>query len=249
MMGCQCAICQSNEPRNKRLRPSGLLKINGKSLLIDPGPDLRYQALKYRLDYVDGVLITHTHFDHVGGLDELRTYYLLHGQIMPCLVSMETLQGLKHRYDYLFAEKTWGKSLAAQLYFHVLEEERGVTEFLHEEIRYVSYMQGQCPVNGYRFGRFAYISDIRKYPETIFEDLEGVEILVLSAARDKPSQMHLSFDEGIEFAYHVGAKKTYFTHISHETDHETMSRQLPTGFQLAYDGMILDLCMKSSELI
>ncbi len=249
MAGCSCAVCKGGIKHNQRLRPSGLIKLRDKTLLIDPGPDLRLQALKYEINKIDGVLITHTHFDHVGGLDELRTYYLLHGQIMPCLVSLPTLEGLKNRYDYLFAEKTWGKSLAAQLYFQVLEGERGSTEFLQTKVEYISYMQGSCPVNGFRFGSFAYISDIRKYPETIFEDLEGVDILVLSAVREAPSQMHLSFEEGIAFSKRVGAKKTYFTHISHDTDHDTANKKLPKGVQLAYDGLRLDLCMKTSELI
>lgn len=241
MVGCTCAVCTSANPKDHRLRPSGLLTLGEKRFLIDCGPDLRYQALKYNIDYIDGVLITHTHFDHVGGLDEIRTYYLLHGQIMPTLVSLETLQGLKHRYDYLFAEKTWGKSLAAQLYFHVLEEERGETEFVHTAVQYVSYEQGKCPVNGYRFGTFAYVSDIRKYPETIFEDLQGVETLVLSAQREKSSQMHFSFDEGINFSKRVGAKRTYFTHINHETSHEKVNKKLPKGFELAYDGLRITL--------
>ncbi len=241
MVGCHCPVCKSDNPHNTRLRPSGLLKINGKTFLIDCGPDLRYQALVHEIDYIDGVLITHTHFDHVGGLDELRTYYLLHGQILPCLVSLETLDGLKKRYDYLFAEKTWGKSLAAQLHFQVLEQDRGKTEFMHQELQYVSYEQGNCPVNGYRFGKFAYISDIRKYPETIFADLQGVETLILSALRETPSQMHFSFSEAIEFSHRVGAKQTYFTHISHETDHEKVNKKLPKGFALAYDGLTLEL--------
>ncbi len=241
MVGCKCAVCQSDDVCNKRLRPSGLLRYEGRTFLIDPGPDLRQQALTHGIDYIDGVLITHTHFDHVGGLDELRTYYLMHGQIMPCLVSLETLEGLKHRYDYLFAEKSWGKSLAAQLHFQVLENSRGKTQFLDRELSYVSYMQGQCPVNGFRFGNFAYISDIRSYPETIFSDLHGVETLVISAAREKPSQMHLSFDEAMEIAQRVGATRTYFTHISHETDHAQVEAKLPQGFELAYDGLQISL--------
>lgn len=241
MVGCTCAVCHSKSPHNKRLRPSGLLKYDGKTLLIDCGPDLRYQALKHKVHYIDGVLITHTHFDHVGGLDELRTYYLLHGQVLPVLVSMETLEGLKHRYDYLFAEKTWGKSLAAQLYFQVLEEGRGNAEFVGIPLDYVSYEQGGCPVNGFRFGEFAYVSDIQKYPDTIFEDLRGVKTLVLSALRETPSQMHFSFEEAIDFAQLVGASRTYFTHISHETEHEKINKKLPKGFQLAYDGLTLKL--------
>lgn len=236
MIGCDCSVCLSNNPKNKRLRPSGLIDIGGKRLLIDSGPDFRFQALHYNITRLDGVFLTHTHFDHVAGLDELRTYYLLHRLIIPVLVSSEALESLKKRYDYLFREKDWGMSLTAQLDFQVLEDMRGSTSFCGIPLRYVSYEQGGTKVNGYRFGDFAYISDIKKYPETIFDDLNGVKTLVVSALREPVSQMHLSLEEAVEFGRKVGAEQTYFTHVAHEVDHESVNQKLPDGFAVAYDG-------------
>ncbi|NGX60841.1 MAG: Phosphoribosyl 1,2-cyclic phosphodiesterase [Chlamydiae bacterium] len=242
VIGCGCPVCTSSDPKNTRLRPSALIKIGGKSLLIDSGPDFRFQALTHKINTLDGLLLTHSHFDHVAGLDELRIYYLLQKRNLPVLVSQTTLEDLKKRYDYLFQQKSWGSSLSAQLDFHVFEEKRGECEFLGIPIQYVTYSQGGMEVNGYRFGRLAYISDICLYPETIFEDLRGVEILVLDALREKPSEMHLSIDEAIDFSRKVGAKKTYFTHIGHELDH-AYEKKLPEEIFLAYDGLSLEVTL------
>lgn len=237
MIGCHCRVCTSSNLRNQRLRPSGLIKIKGKQILIDAGPDFREQALKYQIDMLDGVLLTHTHFDHVAGLDELRAYYLHYRKELPVLVSESTLQALKRRYEYFFQERSFGISLAAQLDFHLLPSRRGVTEFVGVTIGYTTYEQGGMEVNGFRFGTFAYISDIRVFSETLFEDLEGIEILVVSALRTEPSRMHFNIEEAIAFAKKVGAKQTYFTHIGHELEHESTQAFLPGGVKLAYDGL------------
>lgn len=241
MIGCKCPVCTSKEPRNRRLRPSGLLRVGDQTILIDAGPDYREQALTYHIDHLSGVLLTHSHFDHIAGLDELRTYYLLHREVLPVLVSESTWQDLKKRYDYLFKEKSWGMSLAAQLDFQVLKNPRGERNFCEVLLRYVTYEQGGMQVNGFRFGSFAYISDIRHYPETIFEDLEGVETLVLSALRHEPSIMHFNLEEAIAFSRKIGAQTTYFTHISHELEHVKTNEALPSGFLLAHDGLLLKL--------
>ncbi|MCH9628041.1 MAG: Phosphoribosyl 1,2-cyclic phosphate phosphodiesterase [Chlamydiales bacterium] len=240
MIGCDCPVCISKDPKNARLRPSALLKIEDKHLLIDSGPDFRTQALRYHIHHLDGVLLTHSHFDHVAGLDELRIYYLIERRALPVLASKETLKDLKRRYDYLFREKSWGMSLAAQLEFHVLEKSRGQTDFLGIALTYVSYEQGGMAVNGYRFGPFAYISDIRTYPDTLFADLKGVEILVVSALRQESSMMHFTVDEAVEFAQKIGAKQVYFTHIGHELDHHQTNATLPEGISLAYDGLTVE---------
>ncbi len=240
MIGCKCLVCKSKDPHNKRMRPSALIDVKGKRLVIDTGPDFRSQALIYKIDHLDGVLLSHTHFDHVGGLDELRTYYLLHKLILPILVSIETLDSLKKRYDYLFKEKSWGISLAAQLHFQVLENDHGKTSFCGIPLSYVSYEQGGTKVNGYRFGNFAYVSDIKKYPDSIYDDLNGVKTLVVSALKEEESQMHFSLDEAVSFGRRVGAKRTYFTHIGHEVDHERTNAKLPSGFKLAHDGLKLE---------
>jgi phosphoribosyl 1,2-cyclic phosphate phosphodiesterase len=240
MIGCDCSVCLSKNPFNQRLRPSALVTIENKKILIDAGPDIRTQALRYHVNHLDGVLLTHTHFDHIGGLDELRCYYLKTRRTLPLLASKETLLDLKTRYPYLFREKSWGKSLSAQFEFHELEAERGSFDFIGIKIDYTSYIQGDMSVNGYRFGDLAYISDIRRYPDTLFEDLVGVRFLILSALRESPSPMHFTLEEGIEFGKKIGAESVFFTHIAHDLEHESASRLLPQGFCLAYDGLRIE---------
>lgn len=240
MIGCPCSICASLDPCDKRLRPSGLITLGGKRILVDAGPDLRMQALRYRIDTLDGIVITHSHFDHIAGLDELRAYYLLHRKPLPVLLSRATYLDLRKRYDYLFQERNREASLPAQLQFHALEEDRGHISFLGLDIHFMSYEQSRMPVTGYRFGTFAYISDIRQYPETIFEDLKGIETLVLSMLRQESSFMHLNLEEALAFAKRVGALRTYFTHMSHEVEHAAITPLLPNGVHLAYDGLKLE---------
>lgn len=237
MIGCRCPVCTSKDPLNKRLRPAGLVTLGEKKILIDAGPDFRAQALQYGIDRLDGVLITHAHADHVSGLDELRVYYILYRKPLPMLASKTTLKELQRRFDYIFREKIQGISLTAQLDFHTLEEERGVVDFAGVSFRYMTYTQGDMSVNGYRFGDFAYISDIHDFPETIFEDLQGVNELVVGALRHEPSTMHFTIEEAIAFGRRVGAKNTYFTHIAHDLDHAETNKTLPKGFSLAYDGL------------
>lgn len=241
MIGCKCKVCLSNDPHNKRLRPSALLTIENKNLLIDPCPDFRQQALRSGMTHLEGILLTHTHYDHIGGIDEVRVFYLIHKQPIPVLLSASSFEDLKKRYHYLFKEKSWGMSLTAQLTFQVLEEKRGEISFLGLPIRYLSYEQGGMEVTGYRFGKFAYISDIREYPETVFKDLQGVEILVLSALRHTLSPMHLNVEEAIAFANKIGPKRVYFTHIAHDIEHAAASKQLPSGIQFAYDGLEIEM--------
>jgi phosphoribosyl 1,2-cyclic phosphate phosphodiesterase len=240
MIGCACPVCTSLNPCNKRLRPAGLITSQGKKLLIDAGPDFRMQALCYKIDHIDGILITHSHFDHIAGLDELRAYYLLHREPLPVLLSKATFLEIRRRYDYFFQTKNPETSLPAQLDFQVIEQERGQTSFLGFDIGFTHYEQSGMQVTGFRFGSFAYISDIRQYPQSIFEDLAGVEILVLSMLRQRASLVHFNLKEAIAFAQQVGAEKVYFTHVSHEIEHATVSELLPEGVHLAYDGLKLE---------
>lgn len=240
MVGCGCAVCTSIDPHNQRLRPSVLLTIGEKKLLVDTGPDFRLQALSNNIKHLDGVLLTHTHFDHIAGLDELRTFYLLKRQILPLLVSQTTLNEIKKRYDYLFQKQSNTKSLAAQLDFHVLDGKRGHTRFLDIPIQYMTYRQGGTEVSGFRWGDIAYIPDIKEYDESIFDDLKDLRVLIVSALRYTPSPVHFSVDEAIAFATKVGAKQSYFMHIAHELDHAPTNASLPAGIALAFDGLSLD---------
>lgn len=241
VIGCKCPVCLSSTSFNCRLRPAGLLKIRDLKLLIDVGPDFRTQALKYNIDSLDGLILTHTHYDHIAGIDELRIYYLQSQKKLPCLLSAESFDDLKKRYYYLFQPIGEVPTLSAQLDIHLLPADSGQEEFLGVKIDYMSYSQGGTKVNGYRIGDFAYISDIREYNPSIFEKLQGVETLILSALREERSMLHFSLAEAVDFAGKVGAKKTWITHISHRMDHEIINRKLPQSIQLGYDGLEMDI--------
>ncbi|MBJ7449149.1 MAG: MBL fold metallo-hydrolase [Parachlamydiales bacterium] len=238
VIGCQCAVCQSSSSYNKRMRTAGLLKINDKNILIDVGPDFHAQAMRFGITNIDGLLITHTHFDHVAGIDEMRIFSIRSKKELPCLCSVATAYELKKRYDYLF--RTHGANLTAKLSLQLTGDIRGRTEFLGIPIQYMTYLQGRMQVLGFRFGDFAYITDIFDYPESIFEDLKGVKTLVLSALRYTPCHVHLTVDDAVIFAQKVGAKKTWLTHLSHELDHDKTNSQLPSSVQLGYDGLTID---------
>jgi phosphoribosyl 1,2-cyclic phosphate phosphodiesterase len=213
------------------------LTIGDTKILIDAGPDLRQQALRYGIDHVDGLVLTHVHFDHTAGIDELRSYYFQTRQPMPCLASVFTADDLTHRCSYLFAEPEEGKSLTAQIKFQLLHGPSGAVNFLGINTRYVSYEQGGMPVNGYRWGNFAYISDIKDYPENIFEELAGVEVLVLSALREEPTFVQFTVDEALQFAERVGAKEVYLTHMAHDLEYDALNARLPPHVHCGYDGL------------
>lgn len=240
VIGCRCPVCLSPSPKNKRLRPSGILRISGKALLIDIGPDFRTQALQYQIDSIDGLLLTHTHYDHIAGLDEIRIFNVRQKKGLPCLLSQESYEELQKRYYYLFSQK-----LSAKLDVCVLDQEAGEVEFLGVAIGYCSFTQGGMKVTGFRVGEFAYISDIKQFDDSIFASLEGVRTLVLSALQPGTSPFHLSFQEAALFAKRVGAQETWITHVGHFHDHESFNAQLPPQIRMAYDGLTLEFtCTK-----
>jgi len=238
VIGCKCSVCQSQSPCNRRLRPSALVTLNNTKLLIDCGPDFRAQALLHNIDDIDALLVTHTHHDHIAGIDELRVYFMKHKNPLPCLLSAESARDLKKRFSYIF-DNIVADKLIAKIALTILEKDRGEYVFQNIKIKYLTYEQGGMPVTGFRFGNLAYISDISKYPQEIFEDLKGTEILIVSALRESKSQMHFSVDEAVEFSQKVGASQTWLTHIAHELDHEATNARLPSNVRMAYDGLEL----------
>ncbi len=234
---CKCPVCLSQDRCNQRLRPSGLLKIDGKQFLFDAGPDFREQALRFGVDQLDGVVLTHGHYDHIAGLDDLRVFYFLKNQTLPCLLSRHTYEEIKMKSSYFFEGSGDDIVGAPRFQFKVIDIEEGDLIFNNLPWTIVSYVQNRMPVTGYRIGKFAYIMDLKEYHPSIFEKLKGVEVLVLSGLRHRPSPSHLTLDEAVEFSRKVGAKKTWFSHVSHEIDHEETNRQLPQEAQLAYDGL------------
>ncbi|MBM3191303.1 MAG: MBL fold metallo-hydrolase [Chlamydiae bacterium] len=233
MIGCNCPVCLSSSPYNQRTRAAALLRVQGKNILLDAGPDIRQQALKYGLTHIDGLLITHTHYDHIGGLDDLRAYHYRDQLSLPCLASEESYEDLKTRCGYLLKGK---KPLFS---FKILEQERGEVDFLGLRLRYFSYAQTGMKVTGYRLDNFVFMTDIKEYSEEIFEEIQDCEVLVLSALEWKPTRAHIGIQEALEIAGKVKAKKVFLIHIGHELEHEETHQKLPQFVRLAYDGLTI----------
>lgn len=237
VLGCTCSVCLSNDPHNKRYRPAGLIRFQGKNILLDCGPDFREQGLKCHLQKVHGIIMTHAHYDHIGGFDDLRALFFNQKEPIPCILSQETAADILRRFDYIFLPDQSNYKLLPKVDLQILEGDRGVIDFLGLPLRYLTFEQMGMKVNGIVCGNFAYLSDICHYPESIFEDLKGVEVLVISALRFTPSPSHLNVDDAVEFAKRVGAKETWLTHIAHELDHDRANAYLPANVRMAYDGL------------
>jgi phosphoribosyl 1,2-cyclic phosphate phosphodiesterase len=230
MIGCHCAVCASSDEKNRRLRASGLLTVGGKKILIDCGPDFRQQALKYSIEHLDALLITHTHYDHVAGIDELRAYHYQKKRPLRCFLSRESYEEIKKCSGYLWPH----------LEYECLDHE-GTFSLDGITIGYVSYTQRKMQVTGFRVGSFAYISDIREFDPKIFSQLKGVETLAVTAIDVRPSTAHFSVGEATHFARKVGAKRTWLTHIAHHLDHEQLNRLLPPDIRMGYDGLAIEI--------
>jgi phosphoribosyl 1,2-cyclic phosphate phosphodiesterase len=241
VVGCNCEVCHSPLTFNQRLRPSVLIKAHFKQFLIDVGPDFRFQALSHKIHSLDGVLLTHAHQDHTAGIDDLRPIYYKRITSLPLLLSKETSEEIERRYRYLLTPAFDQKDFVERLHLQLLPISlEGEIEFGGVKIGYVTYEQGGMSVNGFRFGDLAYLSDIRTFPDTIFQALKGLKILVISALRYTSSPLHFSIDEAIDFANKIGVEKVWLTHISHELEHDKVNAYLPKHVKLAYDGLEIE---------
>jgi phosphoribosyl 1,2-cyclic phosphate phosphodiesterase len=239
MIGCHCEVCESTSPYNKRLRPSVLLTIGEKKILVDAGPDVREQALRYKIDHLDGLFLTHAHYDHIGGLDDLRVYYFVAKKPLPCFLSAETYEEISRRCPYLVAPHEPGKSFPAQFEFQIADRQFGPIFFAGFDFHIVAYRQMGMNVLGFRLGNLAYLSDLKDFDPRVIEDIKGVDTLIISALREESSKAHLNFEEAVAFSRATGAKKTWLMHLNHDVEHEEASRALPSNVALAYDGLTL----------
>ena len=241
-IGCRCPTCTSTDPRDRRTRSGALIESHGKRFLIDTPPELRLQLVVAGVDRLDAVLFTHGHADHVHGIDDLRALSVRQGAMLPAYGARETMAELAAKFPYIFDPAivvplgTSKPELAA----HVLEPGTSIA-ISDVPVLPLSLPHGDHPVLGYRIGGVAYLTDVKTIPESVTEVLEGLEVLVLNALLSRPHPLHLSIPEAVAAAQRIGARRTYFTHLTHEFTHAALAAMLPAGIAPAYDGLVIDL--------
>jgi phosphoribosyl 1,2-cyclic phosphate phosphodiesterase len=236
VIGCSCAVCTSDDPRDKRGRTSAVVRYNGKSVLIDTATELRLQALTYGVDSVDAVLFTHPHADHTGGFDDLRRYNELQAERLPIYAGPETAATLLERFAYAFTDQFPFFGGKPDLTMHQFDGPFGLYD---ETIVPILVLHGRMRVHGYRIGPLAYVTDAKVVPEKSVELLNGVDVLVLNALRERPHPTHLSIREAVELIERIGPREAYLIHLSHEISHVEASAMVPAGVQIAYDGLTI----------
>lgn len=275
-IGCPCEVCTSSDPKDKRLRCSALVEVNGRHILIDCGPDFREQMLRIDFQPLDAVLITHEHYDHVGGLDDLRPYSVfgdvdvyaekfcadhLVERIPYCFTPKEkrypgvpaiNLIEIEPRKPFVIGDNQSEPMKSEYLEDYVRQKRDSILETRLQgkekgeikpvEVMPIRVMHGKLPIVGFRIDNFAYITDMKTIPDTEYEYLQGVEYLVVNALRHKEHPSHQTIEDAIAFSRKVGAKETWFIHMSHHIKpHAQEDALLPAGFHLAFDGLRIEI--------
>ncbi len=257
-LGCLCAVCASTDAHDRRLRPSALLRwqqpaaesapaaesSTGRErvVVIDTGPDFREQALRQNVTHIDAVFYTHSHADHILGMDDLRPLSFIaarRGGPIPLYADAETAAVLEQVFAYTFSpEATYPTRARVELKRLAGRNAVHGVEFVR-----IPLMHGAMPIAGFRFGNAAYMTDVSAIPESSFALLEGLDVLVLSALRHKPHPSHATLEQALAWAARIGARQTWFTHIAHDLGHEETNRTLPANARLAYDGLSVPVAL------
>jgi phosphoribosyl 1,2-cyclic phosphate phosphodiesterase len=247
-IGCDCSVCRSLDPKDRRTRPSILIELDAsppsafagavRSILVDTSTDLRAQALANDVRRVDAILFTHGHADHVFGLDDVRRYNQMQQGAIACYADADTVESLRRMFAYVFEPpRQKGGGLPQLSLFRVA----GPMTLGGVEIVPVPLLHGRLPVLGFRIGPFAYLTDCNCIPEASWRLLAGVRTVILDALRHRPHSTHFSVSEALAASVRLGAERTYFTHICHDLGHAATNAQLPPGVELAYDGLVLEI--------
>ncbi len=238
VIGCQCRVCQSADPHDKRTRCSALVETEQTRLLIDCGPDFRQQILPQPFRKIDGILITHSHYDHMGGMDDIRPYCQF-GEIN-VYADPIARKAMLQMLPYCFAENRYPGVPAIGLHEILPHVPLHIGDI---DIMPIEVMHGMLPILGYRIGKLAYITDMKTIADSELQYLEGTEVLVVNALRfTKPHHSHQLVDDAIQFARRVGARHTLLIHVCHDIGlHEEVNHILPQGVELAYDGQVLEI--------
>lgn len=240
-IGCSCAVCRSEDPRDRRTRVGAIVEDAGLRLLLDTPPELRLQLIAAQVDRVDAVLFTHEHADHTHGIDDIRAISVRRDGALPMYGPDETLRSLAQRFPYIFdaAMKPLPGTSKPEGFAQALEP--GATVRIgHLDVTPVALPHGRIRVFGYRIGPLAYVTDAKELPEAAVAVLGGADVLVLNALFRTSHPTHLSIGEAVDAARRVGARQTYLTHLTHETAHAALESALPADIRPAYDGLSVE---------
>lgn len=237
VVGCDCPVCTSADPRDQRTRVAAVVDVEGHRLLIDTPPELRLQLVRAEITDVDAVLYTHDHADHVHGIDDLRALSVRHGQL-PVHGPPEALKRVGERFHYIFDDTVIPPQGTSKPRLRLVPLESG-TEVTIAGVRVlpIEFDHGGMRVFGYRIGTLAYLTDVKSVTDCAFESLAGVQVLVINALFDRPHPTHLSIQEAVDVGQRVGARRTILTHLSHRYSHADLTARLPKGAEPAYDGL------------
>lgn len=234
VIGCECEVCRSTDPRDTRGRTSSVVRFDGKTVLIDTATELRSQALANGLARIDACLFTHAHADHTGGFDDLRRFNELSRAHLPIYTGPETAAMLRERFAYAFVDAFPFYGGKPDLILHEID---APFELFGRQIVPIPVMHGKLRVFGYRFGELAYVTDAKQIPESSLDLLRGLDVLVLNALRERPHPTHLSVAEAVEVIAEVKPRRALLVHLSHELSHADASAMLPSNVEVAYDGL------------
>ena len=242
VIGCDCPVCSSDLPANKRTRCSALLRWQERQVLFDTSTDFRQQALREGLKRVDAVLFTHAHADHVHGVDDLRVFTARNRDAIPVYGNDATINVIRKVFSYIFVDEP-EPGFVPRLETIVAEEN---FDLFGLRVEPIPLQHGNFPCQGYRVGPVAYLTDCNGIPEGVHEKLQGLDLLVLDGLRLKPHATHFNIAQAVDAARKIGARRTLLTHLSHEIDHERHNRELPEGIELAYDGQRVSLPLSAA---
>ncbi|HEY3964409.1 MAG TPA: MBL fold metallo-hydrolase [Planctomycetaceae bacterium] len=241
MIGCHCEVCESPNPKNKRTRSGVFVQGPAGNFLIDTPPELRLQLVRERVDVAHAAVFTHGHADHLYGLDDLRIFSYYLKQVIPLYCNLETERRIRKSFDYAFDDPYANRHFGAVPQFAIHTIEADPFELMGLVLRPIRLWHGEMPVLGFRINDVAFCTDVSRIPDESWPLLEGLDVLVLDALREKPHPTHFNLPQALDVVKQAAPRQAYLTHISHVLEHEATNARLPPGVALAYDGLRIPL--------